>query len=80
MRIIAVILALSGWFTRVTFRCSSGYCGMCHKVPCSGHCSFCYTAELFGVIGAHRTTSHFYADDGQLYVNCPAADTEVMHH
>jgi len=36
-----------------------------------------YTAELFGVIGAHEATSHFYADDGQLYVNCPAADAEV---
>jgi len=36
-----------------------------------------YTAELFGIIGARGATSHFYADDGQLYVNCPAADAEV---
>jgi len=36
-----------------------------------------YTAELFRVIEAHGTTSHFYADDGQLYVNCPAADAQV---
>jgi len=28
-----------------------------------------YTAELFRVTEAHGATSHFYADNGQLYVN-----------
>jgi len=63
----------------VTFWCSSGYHVVCHKVPCSGHALLflLYTAKLFGVIGANGATSHFYADDGQLYINCPAADAEL---
>jgi len=30
-----------------------------------------YTAEIFSVIAVHGANAHFYADDGQLYVNCP---------
>ena len=34
-----------------------------------------YTAELFDIIVSHGASAHFYADDGQLYVNSLAADT-----
>jgi len=35
-----------------------------------------YTAEIFSVIAVHGANAHFYADDGQLYVNCPVHSTE----
>jgi len=35
-----------------------------------------YTAELFDIIASHGASAHFYADDGQLYVNSLAADTD----
>ena len=35
-----------------------------------------YTAELFDIIVSHGASAHFYADDGQLYVNSLAADTD----
>jgi len=35
-----------------------------------------YTAELFNIIVSHSASAHFYADDGQLYVNSLAADTD----
>jgi len=34
-----------------------------------------YTAELFNIM-SHGASAHFYADDGQLYVNSLAADTD----
>ena len=33
-------------------------------------------AELFDIIASHGASAHFYADDGQLYVNSLAADTD----
>jgi len=35
-----------------------------------------YTAELFDITVSHGASAHFYADDGQLYVNSLAADTD----
>ena len=35
-----------------------------------------YTAELFDIIVSHGASAHFYTDDGQLYVNSLAADTD----
>ena len=35
-----------------------------------------YTAELFDIIVSHGASAHFYADDGQLYVNSLAADRD----
>jgi len=34
-----------------------------------------YVAELAEVIAAHGFTGHFYADDSQMYISVPAADT-----
>ena len=36
-----------------------------------------YAAELFDVVAAHEASAHFYADDGQLYVNSLAVDADV---
>jgi len=34
------------------------------------------TAEIFSVVAVHGASAHFYADDGQLYVDCPVHSTE----